>query len=62
MCEAWEFRDARGFEVSGLARPGKALESRCREGSLFSIDRKKGRGGFLGTPKKARLRAAPQRL
>ena len=28
------------LEFSGPARPGKVLESRCREGTLSSMDRK----------------------
>lgn len=32
------------------------------KGVCLPLTGKKGRGGFLGTPKKARLRAAPQRL
>ena len=28
------------LEVSGPARPGKVLESRCREGTLSSMDKK----------------------
>ena len=40
MFKIWEFRNARGFEVRGLARPGKALESACKEGTSFSVDRK----------------------
>lgn len=62
MCKAWEFRDARSFEVSRLARPKRPWSPGVGKGFCLPLTRSKVRGGFLGAPKRVRLRAAPQIL